>query len=237
MRLNKYLAHCGMGTRRETEKFIRAGQVKINDVVISLPYTEVNDGDVVLINEKVVTPKQIFRYWVINKSLKTPLQRSETSHKPSVADLLLKQVDTSLNPVYEIPADIFCGLLVLTSDDRLVEHLHSLKHKVKSTYECVLQKPLADEDIVRIKNFVKDTYNELSLTGIGFPLDGDKRIIGLDVQGGTPELWASVFNQSGCPLEKMDCTFFGGITKKDLKRDWSRSLTEKEVIWLKHFSS
>jgi 23S rRNA pseudouridine2605 synthase len=237
MRLNKYLAHCGVGGRREAESLIRKGKVKVNDVVIDVSHTEVAETDVVKYNDKVVTPQENHHYWVINKSLKIPLYSGGEIKKPSVQDLLKKQLDTPLKPVNDVPEGIFCGILVLSSDPSLIDHLTSSKHKVKSTFQCVMEKPLDDKDIIRIKEFVKENNPGLSLLGIGFPEENDHQIIGLDVLGGTATLWAGIFTHLGYPMKRMDCTFYGGVTKKDLKRDWSRTLSEKEVVFLKHFSS
>lgn len=237
MRLNKYLAHCGVGGRREAESLIRKGKVKVNDVVVDVPHTEVSETDVVKYNDKLVTPQENHHYWVINKSLKIPLYSGGEIKKPSVQDLLKKQLDTPLTPVNDVPEGIFCGILVLTSDPSVVAHLTSSKHKVKSTFQCILEKVPDNNDILRMKAFVKKNNPDLSLLGIGFPEENDPHIIGLDVLGGTATLWAGIFMQLGFPMKRMDCTFYGGVTKKDLKRDWSRKLSDKEVVFLKHFSS
>ncbi len=237
MRLNKYLAHCGICTRKEGEALIKKGLVKVNDHVMLLPHHEVAESDIVKYRDSVVEPKQNFEYYVINKSQKTMISASEKSHKPTVHELLKKSTSTPLTHTNKEPENNFCGLLVMTSDTKLVEHLSSESHKLKSTYQCVLDHPYDSATTEKIAETIKEKYPNVSLLGIGFPEEDDKKTIGIDMVGGNAVIWTELLSSYGYAVQKIDCTFYGGITKKDLKRDWSRKLTEKEVVFLKHFSS
>lgn len=237
MRLNKYLAHCGVGTRKEAETIIKKGHIKVNDAVVIIPHHEVIESDIIKHNDKIVRPKETYYYWLINKALKTPLKAADDHFKPSVGKLLTKHQEASLIPTNNVPEDIYCGLLVMTSDGDLISHLTSDKHRLKSTFQCVLDKPMEEEQRAIIMADIKENYSNTTLIGLGYPEEDDKKVIGLDVLGGTASLWADVFKKNGFTIVKMDCTFYGGLTKKDLKRDWVRKLNEKEIIFLKHFSS
>jgi len=231
------MAHCGICTRKEGEALIKKGWVKVNDEVVLIPHHEVAESDIIKYKDAVVVPKQNFEYFVINKAQKTLITSTEKSHKPTVQELLKKSTNTPLFHTNMGPENIFCGLLVMTSDTNLVDHLTSEGHKLKSTYQCVLDKPFDSTLTEKIADSIKTKYPNMSLLGIGFPEEDDKKTIGIDMIGGNAAIWPELFSGYGYTFLKIDCTFYGGITKKDLKRDWSRKLTEKEVVFLKHFSS
>ena len=237
MRLNKYLAHCGICTRKEGETIIKKGCVKVNDEIVVLPHHEVAETDIVTYKDNIVKPKENYEYYVINKAQKTLVSSNEKSYKPTVIDLLLKTTQTLLQPVNDGPKDIFCGLLVMTSDKKLIHHLTSDIHKLKSTYQCVLDKPYDSSVFEKIKKTLYNKNPNITLLGIGYPDESDKRIVGIDMIGGNAQIWLDIFESYEYKIQKMDCTFYGGLTKKDLKRDWYRKLTDKEVVFLKYFSS
>ncbi|MBK7636554.1 MAG: hypothetical protein IPJ13_21505 [Saprospiraceae bacterium] len=63
----------------------------------------------------------------------------------------------------------------------------------------------------------------------------EKNILGVKMSGGSEDRLRALFSDLGLNIVKCDRTFVKGMTKKDLKRGWSRTLTEKEIIFLKYF--
>jgi len=146
--------------------------------------------------------------------------------------LIKKFSEVSAKPVVDFD-DNMSGLMVWTNDDDLVVKL-SAEHKLKSVYEIETEIGLTQEDINDLQ--VKLSSETILIKAFGFVDTNDFRRIGIEVIGGKPTEIAHVFYNKGIKLIKFDCTFFSGLTKKDLKRGWSRFLTEKETIFLKHFS-
>ena len=231
-RLNKFLAHAGLGTRKQAVDHVKKGEIKINDIVELNPFYEVKDGDIVTYKGKILQPKRHNVYVLINKGKSCPIYRNEGQVGLSVQDLIKKFSDVSAKPVVDFD-DNMSGLMVWTNDDDLVVKL-SAEHKLKSVYEIETEIGLTQEDINDLQ--VKLSSETILVKAFGFVDTNDFRRIGIEVIGGKPTEIAHVFYNKGIKLIKFDCTFFSGLTKKDLKRGWSRFLTEKETIFLKHFS-
>jgi 23S rRNA pseudouridine2605 synthase len=232
LRLNKYLSQSGCGTRKETVELIKKGLVTVNDAVIKEPFYEVKSGDIVKLRNKVVAPKISYVYALINKSQRSPVFANEKNEAPSIQDLTKKWHDSPLQPINQ-PTDDCCGLVIMTNDNDLCAKLKASGHKIKSVYEVTLGEDVDQE----ILNTLKATQDQsFKILGIGFPDGSHKTILGLELMGGSFADVYELFQSYDLKINKVDCTFYGGLTKKDLKRGWSRLLTEKEEVFIKHFS-
>lgn len=232
LRLNKFLAHAGLGTRKQAVEYVKKGEIKINDAVELNPFYEIKDGDIVTHKGKILQPKKQNLYVLINKGKSCPIYRNEDIASPSVQDLIKKFSDVSAKPVVDFD-DNMSGLMVWTNDENLVMKL-SEEHKLKSVYEIETESEISQDLLDDIKSNLSS--ESITVKAMGFVDKDDFRRIGIEIIGGKPSKIAVVFSEKGINLTKFDCTFFSGLTKKDLKRGWSRFLTEKETIFLKHFS-
>ena len=229
-KLNKYIALSGICGRNQAAEWIKAGFVKVNDKVVKEPFVEVKDDDIVTVKNKQVKPKIIYTNYVMNKPWHTPVEPSDGGKSTDIYNLLAKQTDKSLNVLGKPDADT-CGLIVFTDDKPLTEKLNIPGHQLKTVYEATLDKPWDTA------HFDLHIYREtIKFKGINIIDQDDKTVIGIEVVGGLYQEVKSYFEEKGYVVKKLDCTFFGGITKKDLKRGWSRALTEKEVVFIKHFT-
>jgi 23S rRNA pseudouridine2605 synthase len=87
MRLNRYLALCGLGSRRAVEDLIRFGRVQVNGEDAGLA-TSVGDADRVLVDGKSVRPEEKHTYLLFNKPAGYLSSRGDTHGRPTVYDLL-----------------------------------------------------------------------------------------------------------------------------------------------------
>jgi 23S rRNA pseudouridine2605 synthase len=233
LRLNKYLSQAGCGTRKETVELIKKSLVTVNDVVVKEPFYEVKLTDVIKLHNKVILPKVSYIYALINKSQRSPVISDEKNEAPSLQDLTKKWHEAPLKPLNH-PTDDCCGLVVMTNDLDLLSKLDQPGHKIKSVYEVTVD---VDIDQEVLDNLITQTQEKgLRVLGLGFPNASQKTILGLELMGGSFADVYALFQRHDLKINKVDCTFYGGLTKKDLKRGWSRLLTEKEEVFIKHFS-
>lgn len=143
MRLDKLLAHCGFGTRKEVKNILKTKVVTVNDVVIcdgAFKVDEYND-DVVYDLIPIVYEK--FVYLMLNKP-KGVISSTKERDDTTVIDLLDGQYDHyKLFPVGRLDRDT-TGLLLLTNDGKLAHGLLSPKHDVGKKYHVTVDRPLED---------------------------------------------------------------------------------------------
>jgi 23S rRNA pseudouridine2605 synthase len=138
MRLNRYLAAAGLGSRRSVETLILEGRVKINGQVIEDLGTGVAPGDVVKVGSKIVTPQEIV-HAVLYKPRGFLCTASDERERRTIFDLL----PTDWPRVYHVGRlDMESeGLLIVTNDGELSLSLTHPKFKFEKEYEVTLDKP------------------------------------------------------------------------------------------------
>lgn len=147
-RLQKYLAHAGIGSRRSCEELIVQGKVKVNGQVITALGTKIDPHkDVVQINGKTVQKKERKVYIVLNKPTGYVTTSKDPQGRPTVLDLI-KEKDTRIYPVGRLDFETE-GLLLLTNDGELAYRLTHPKYKVKKVYH-VLVKGVPEEKSLQI---------------------------------------------------------------------------------------
>ena len=152
MRINKYLATCGVASRRNADKMIEDGLVKINGKICSMG-DDVNVGeDTVVVNGKVVSVVKHFDYYIMNKPKGYVCTVKDDKGRKTVIDLLPPSAKR-LFPVGRLDYDTE-GLLILTNDGDLTFRLTHPKNEVPKTYLVKTEKPVSDEDVQKLRSGV-----------------------------------------------------------------------------------
>ena len=138
MRLNRYLASAGLGSRRSVEALIQEGQVKINGQVVDDLATTVGPGDVVKVRNAVVSPQETV-HAVLYKPRGFLCTASDERQRRTIFDLL----PTDWPRVYHVGRlDMESeGLLIVTNDGDLAMALTHPSFKLEKEYEVTLDKP------------------------------------------------------------------------------------------------
>jgi 23S rRNA pseudouridine2605 synthase len=138
MRLNRYLASAGLGSRRGVEILIREGQVKLNGQVVDDLATNVGPGDVVKVRNTVVSPQETV-HAVLYKPRGFLCTASDEKQRRTIFDLL----PTDWPRVYHVGRlDMESeGLLIVTNDGDLAMALTHPSFKLEKEYEVTLDKP------------------------------------------------------------------------------------------------
>ena len=133
MRLQKYLASCGVASRRRAEELIRRGEVKVNGVSVTVLGTRVDPGrDRVEVGGRILGPLGSKTYLLLNKPRGVLCTVSDPFGRPTVMDLLGDPVP-GLFPVGRLDFDSE-GLLLLTNDGDLAWAVTHPSHRVPKTY-------------------------------------------------------------------------------------------------------
>jgi 23S rRNA pseudouridine2605 synthase len=236
MRLNKYLAHSGIASRRKADEFIEQGLVTVNGEVVKEMGFHVKDGDVVTFKGKKITPVKNYVYILLNKPKDYITTTSDDLERKTVMELIKNATRERVYPVGRLDRNT-TGLLLLTNDGEMMERLTHPKYEIRKMYEVELDRPLMEENMKRIAEGVELEDGIANVDEIEYAHRSDKRIIGVQLHSGKNRVVRRIFEAMHYDVKKLDRVMYAGLTKKDLPRGKWRLLTEKEVILLKHFKN
>jgi 23S rRNA pseudouridine2605 synthase len=142
-RLNKYLAHAGLGSRRHCEELIVAGRVSLDGQTVRDLATRVGEGQTVTVDGEPIRSEK-FVYWLVNKPRGYLCTNFDPAGRPRVIDLV-PHVSQRVYTVGRLDEDSE-GLLLLTNDGDLANRLMHPRYGVEKTYVVqVAGNPTHDE--------------------------------------------------------------------------------------------
>ena len=144
MRLDKYLSHAGIGTRKEVKQLIRKKHVTVNGELVTKDDYRIEDDAEVYVDDELVYYEQ-FVYLMLNKP-DGVISATEDDTYQTVLDCFDVTLPKGCFPVGRLDIDTE-GLLLITNDGKLSHRLLSPKHHVKKTYYVEHQEPLTEDDI------------------------------------------------------------------------------------------
>lgn len=238
MRLNKYLAHSGVASRRKSDEFIAQGLVKVNGKVITEVGYKVLLTDKVEFDGKPVNPEKKV-YILLNKPKGFITTTDDEKDRRTVMDLVqgaYKKMKINgtlrLYPVGRLDRNT-TGVLLITNDGDLSKKLTHPSSSVAKVYKATLDKPLLKEDFEAIAKGTMLEDGAVPIDEIAYPEPNSPNIIGLEIHLGRNRIVRRLFEHYGYTVEKLDRVLFAGLTKKDLPRGRWRFLTDNEVRELK----
>ena len=159
IRLDKFLADAGIGTRSEVKQMIRKKSVTVNGSPATGPDQKINEtSDIVCVSGKAVSLRG-FVYYLLHKPAGY-VSATKDNLFPTVMELVPKGDD--LFPVGRLDKDTE-GLLLITNDGELAHRLLSPRRHVDKMYLAILDKPAEDEDIAKFEAGVDIGDNDLTL--------------------------------------------------------------------------
>ena len=236
MRLNKYIAHAGVASRRTAGDMVKAGKVKVNGEPLNNPAYQIREGDTVEVDGKVVAPAERFFYLLLNKPRNVITTTDDEHDRTTVMDLLDEPAlrGVRLFPVGRLDRDT-TGLLLITNDGDLTTRLTHPRYEVGKIYEATLDRPFAELDLARLTAGYDLDDGPFRADWARFARPEDARTVTLEIHNGRNRIVRRAFETLGYTVEKLDRTYLAGLTKKNLPRGFYRYLTEEEVRRLKYF--
>ena len=146
IRIDKYLADCGIGTRSEVKKYIKAKQITVNGDVVAKPEQKIDEqNDIVCFKGKQIAYEK-YVYYLFHKPAGCVTAKQDNLHK-TVMDYFPEDIRAKdISPVGRLDLDTE-GLLLLTNDGPLIHHLLSPAHHIPKTYYAVLDKEVPTEAV------------------------------------------------------------------------------------------
>ncbi len=234
MRLNKYLAHAGVASRREADELIKNGMVSVNgEVITEMGYKVNREDDVRFGGERIYPEKPV--YVLLNKPKNYITTTKDERNRKTVMELVKEPAKKyRLFPVGRLDRKT-TGVLLLTNDGDLAKKLLHPKHKVEKLYHVVLDRNLKQQDLQKIREGLKLSDGMIYVDDISFIKGAPHSEVGVKIHSGRNRIVRRIFEHLGYDVKKLDRVMFAGLTKKGLERGKWRYLTDKEVQYLKMF--
>ena len=235
MRLNKFVALCGIASRRAAADLIKEGTVYVNGVVMTEIGYRVLPKDVVTYKGNVLSLVSKKIYILLNKPKDTITTLKDEKGRKTVMDIVRRTVRERVYPVGRLDRDT-TGLLLLTNDGELAQKLAHPSYRIKKLYHVVLNKALTKDDLRQISEGLKLEDGIAEVDVVNYVEGAGKDEVMVEIHIGKNRIVRRIFEHLGYDVVKLDRVYYGGLTKKDLPRSGYRSLTDREIIMLKHFT-
>ena len=235
MRLDKLLAHCGFGTRKEVKDYIKKGYVLVNNKVVKVDKTQVDpQEDVIEVDGEIIHYEE-YVYYMLNKP-QGYVSATEDNLHPTVVELIDDYYRNDLFPVGRLDIDTE-GLLILTNDGQLAHQLLSPKKHCPKIYYARIDGEVNNVDVERFRDgvVIDDDY-----------LCKSAKLEILNVHQGKSEITVEIYEGKFHQVKKMfeavgkKVEYLKRIQMKNLKLDENlnlgeyRRLTDEEIDRLKH---
>lgn len=235
MPLNKFVAHCGVTSRRDAVALIAAGKVTVNNKVITEPAFKVNEKDDVFYNGKKLFITKNLVYILLNKPKDYITTTDDPQNRKTVLQLTKNATDQRIYPVGRLDRNT-SGVLLLTNDGDLTQTLTHPSFNIKKVYEVKLDKPLTKADFEKILNGIKLEDGEIFADALAYADPKDKMVIGIELHSGRNRIVRRIFEHLGYDVKGLDRVMYATLTKKNVERGKWRYLSEKEIRLLKYMN-
>jgi 16S rRNA pseudouridine516 synthase len=234
MRLDKYLANMGSGTRSEIKQWIRKGRVKVNEIRMKKPETKVvADLDLVTLDDRVVHYRE-FLYFMMNKPAGV-VSATRDHVDQTIIDLIKDKQGKELFPVGRLDKDTE-GLLLVTNDGGLAHRLLSPRKHVNKVYYAKIKGRVAKEEKTAFLEgvVIESGYHTLPASLTILKSDEISEIT-LTIQEGKYHQVKQMFEAVGKEVFYLKRIAMGGLElDPGLAPGQYRSLRDSEVEYLKN---
>lgn len=152
IRLDKYLADMGIGTRQEVKKYIRQGRVLVNEVIAKKPELKIKEEEDQVSFDGANVVYAAYEYYMMNKP-QGVISATEDKRDQTVVDLIVDKKRGDLFPVGRLDKDTE-GLLLITNDGALAHRLLSPRKHVDKCYYARIEGKVTAEDVRAFANGV-----------------------------------------------------------------------------------
>ena len=233
MRLHRYIALCGVCSRRKAEDLIVEGRVSVNGDTVSELGTKVSSIDEVQVDGKTIALAELI-YVVMFKPIGFITTMSDPAGRKTVQDLLPK-LPTPVKPVGRLDVNTE-GLLLLTNDGDLAMRLTHPRHSVPKTYIASVDGVPDERCLERLRRGINVEGRRTSpavVKLISAHRNGRNSRIEITIKEGRNRQVRSMLAAAGHPVESLKRTVFGPLKLRGMKPGECRILGQKLVSQLR----
>lgn len=229
MRINKFLAHAGVASRRKAEELILNGKVTVNNVIVTELGIQIESGDRVEVDGVAVYNEEPV-YYLLNKPRGYISSVSDDKGRKTVMDLL-PAIKERIYPVGRLDWDT-SGLLLLTNDGEFTNLMTHPKHGVDKVYIAKVEGQANKENLRPLTLGITLEGKKISPARYEI-LKQDKAknssIVQLTIHEGQNHQVKKMFAEMGLPVQKLSRIQYGLLTLEGVPTGQYRRLSKKEV--------
>jgi 23S rRNA pseudouridine2605 synthase len=228
MRLAKFLAHCGVASRRAAERLIADGRVTVGREVVTDPARDVDGSEPVAVDRRAVSLPEERVVYAVNKPRGVVSTASDTHGRPTVVELV--PGERRLYPVGRLDAET-TGLILLTDDGELANRLTHPSHEVPKTYRArVAQPPVGAAALERLRAGIELDDGTTAPAQVRQPRPG---VLELTIHEGRKRQVRRMCEAVGHPVIALERIAFAGLELRGLAPGAHRLLSAAEVARLR----
>ena len=231
-RLQKYLAECGVASRRKSEELITLGHVSINDIVVRELGTQVGLNDVVKV-DGVIVQKEDHVYYVLNKPVGYITSVKDEHNRPTILDLF--EENDKKNRIYPVGRLDFdtAGVLLVTNDGAFSNKLTKANFEVEKEYVARVEGLVTKYEIVELKKGVVLKTGYKTKPCKARVISSDKRnntsLINIIIHEGKNHQVRLMCDAIGHPVKKLTRVRVGNVTLEGIPKGCYRKLKIHEI--------
>lgn len=232
-RLQKYLAKCGVASRRQAEKLIAAGRIRVNGAIVREMGLQIDPArDEVILDDRKVEPAQQKVYLMLNKPRRVITTLSDPQRRAKVSDLL-RDIKERVYPVGRLDYHTE-GLLLLTNDGEMAYRLTHPRFEVEKEYIAEVKGSVGEEALEKLRRGVLLEDGLTSPAQVRRIAVGRNRtMLDLVIHEGRNRVVRRMCEAVGHPVLALKRVRFGPLKLEDLPSGAYRHLTPREVEALK----
>ena len=234
MRLQKYLASCGVASRRGAEEIIASGRVQVNGVTVTEMGTSVDEyDDEVTVDGKQVYPEEKKVYILLSKPKGYVTTATDPQGRPTVLDLV--DVKERVFPVGRLDLNTE-GLLILTNDGEFANKMMHPRYECEKTYFVRLAEPLGEDGVAQLRKGVW-IEEEQFMTSPATVVRKDENKFSVTIREGKKRQVRRMFEAVGSKVLYLRRTAIGELRDTKLEKGKWRYLTQDEVKYLLSYAN
>lgn len=229
-RLQKYLANCGVASRRKCEEYILEGKVKVNGITVTELGIKVNPNkDMIEFENKKIKANNKYVYILLNKPIGYVTTVNDQFNRDTVLDIV--KVKERIVPVGRL--DMYTsGALILTNDGDFVYKITHPKHEIEKTYTVTVKGVVQKNEVEKLRNGVQiENYITKPAKVKILRIDSEKEISRLEItiHEGKNRQIRKMCEAIGKKVIALHRSKIGNIEVKNLEIGEWRYLTQKEI--------
>ena len=232
VRLQKFLAECGIASRRRSEELILQGKIKVNNTIVSELGTKIDDEkDIIEYNNQKVEKELNKLYILLNKPIGYVTTVKEQFGRDSIMDLV--KTKERLVPVGRL--DMYTsGAIILTNDGDFVYKVTHPKHEIEKEYTVTVKGIIDNEKIKKLREgvLIDEEYTTKPANVKIMKIDEEKNQsrIKITIHEGKNRQVRKMCEAVGCRVIALHRARIAGIGVKNIEIGKWRYLTKNEVL-------
>lgn len=229
IRLQVYLARCGVASRRKSEELITAGRVAVDGEVVTRLGTKVRQGERVTVDGNRVAPVSTKLYLAVNKPPGYLCSNNDPEGRPLVGDLVRDRIATRLFHVGRLDF-LSSGLIFLTNDGPFAAGIMHPSNEIEKEYQVETEKAIPEDLLHAFRHGVVVEGVRYRLRR--YVLERENRVRVTLVEGKNREI-RRVFESAGLPAKRVHRVRIGPVRIGRLGPGEFRHLAEDEIAWFR----